>query len=53
MSATELPAISVRTEQFSRLEQLGTRLSGLRLCLPTAVRALRESLEQRGQLLCW
>jgi ParB-like chromosome segregation protein Spo0J len=50
VTTTELPAVAARAEQFSRLEQLGTRLSGLRLCLPTAVRALRESLEQRGQL---
>lgn len=50
MVTTELPTIPARAEQFTRLERLGTRLSGLRLCLPTAVRALRESLEQRGQL---
>jgi ParB-like chromosome segregation protein Spo0J len=50
VATTELPTIPARAEQFSRLEHLGTRLSGLRLCLPAAVRALRESLEQRGQL---
>lgn len=44
------PASAARGEQLTRLEHLGTRLSGLRLCLPAAVRALRESLEQRGQL---
>ena len=50
MATLELPTIAASTEQFSRLEHLGTRLSGLRLCLPAAVRALRQSLEQRGQI---
>jgi ParB-like chromosome segregation protein Spo0J len=47
---TDVPTAAARTEQFTRLERLGTRLSSLRLCLPTAVQALRQSLERRGQL---
>lgn len=36
--------------QVIALEQLGERLSGLRLCEPASLAAVRRSLEQHGQL---
>lgn len=50
VTTPDLPDAPARAEQLIRLEHLGTRLSGLRLCLPDAVKALRQSLEQHGQL---